>query len=74
MTALKQSKGVPVRALHLDLKGLPPTFSRLMTLIGIAKASGYNAILVEWEDQFPWKDKRFRSESAYSEKEVLAFH
>lgn len=71
---MKASPLAPVRAVHLDLKGLPPTFSRLLKLVEIAKAAGYNALLVEWEDQFPWKDRRFRSETAYSEKEVLAFH
>ena len=54
-----------IRALHLDLKGLPPTADRLMALPRIAAVGGYNALLVEWEDAFPWVcDSRFRSPTA----------
>ena len=66
---------VPVRAVHLDLKGLPPTPRRLVELVNVFTATGYNAILVEWEDAFPWTvDKRFRSETAYTPEQVQAFH
>jgi hexosaminidase len=63
-----------IRALHLDLKGLPPTTGRLPKLLEIAKAAGYTAVMVEWEDQFPWSEPRFRSETCYSRQEVAAFH
>jgi hypothetical protein len=49
-TAPRSGGVAPVRALHLDLKGLPPTLPRLLSLLKLAKASGYNALLVEWED------------------------
>lgn len=62
------------RAVHLDLKGHPPTFPRLLTLLDTFAALRYNVILVEWEDTFPWAvDPRFRSETAYTEGEVAAF-
>lgn len=64
-----------VRALHLDLKGLPPSFDRLLRLLEVIAGSGYNALLVEWEDAFPWTvDERFRSETAYSAEEIQRFH
>ncbi len=63
-----------IRALHLDLKGLPPTPDRLLALPRIASAGDYNALLVEWEDAFPWTcDKRFRSPTAYSKQTVRDF-
>lgn len=63
-----------IRAVHLDLKGLPPTPARLVSLLPLFVAAGYNAILVEWEDAFPWTvDVRFRSETAYSEADVGRF-
>jgi hexosaminidase len=64
-----------VRAVHLDLKGLSPTPSRLIGLLPIFAHSGYNAILVEWEDSFPWTvDKRFRSKTAYTPEVIHEFH
>jgi hexosaminidase len=62
-------------AVHLDLKGVPPTFERLLSLLPVFRVAGYNAILVEWEDMFPWSvDARFRCETAYSHAEVKRFH
>jgi len=64
-----------IRCVHLDLKGLPPTESRLLSLPSVFAAAGYNAILVEWEDAFPWTvDLRLRSETAYSPQIVAGFH
>ena len=61
------------RAVHLDLKGLPPTPARLLSLLPLFVAAGYNAVLVEWEDSFPWTvDERFRSPEAYTADEVRA--
>ena len=63
-----------LRAVHLDLKGVPPTFERLMDLLAIFKAAHYNAILVEWEDMFPWQfDPRMRNTTAYSPAQVREF-
>jgi hexosaminidase len=65
---------VPIRALHLDLKGVPPTYDRLMEQLDIFAAARFNALLVEWEDMFPWTvDKRFRCKTAYTAEQVTAF-
>jgi len=66
---------IPIRGVHLDLKGLPPTPSRLLTLLDLFAAARFNCVLVEWEDAFPWTcDPRFRSETAYTTDDVGAFH
>jgi len=63
-----------VRGIHLDLKGAPPTPERLVGLLDVFAAARYNAVLVEWEDAFPWTvDVRFRSETAYTPDEVRRF-
>jgi hexosaminidase len=65
----------PVRAAHLDLKGLPPTADRLVELLRVISAARFNAALVEWEDSFPWTaDERYRGETAYTKEEVERFH
>jgi Glycosyl hydrolase family 20, catalytic domain len=62
------------RAAHLDLKGLPPADDRLIELLDVFKLAGYNAVLVEWEDAFPWTiDERFRSPTAYPPDTVRRF-
>jgi len=64
----------PIRGVHLDLKGVPPTPSRLLELLRIFAAARYNAVLVEWEDAFPWTvDERFRSPTAYSSAVIRQF-
>lgn len=71
----KKVKGVAVRGVHLDMKGVPPTFKRLLELLDVIKAAGYTALLVEWEDMFPWRvHEDMRCETAYSESEVQTFH
>lgn len=66
---------VPIRGVHLDLKGCPPTPERLISLLKVIAAARYNAVLVEWEDQFPWTvEERFRNETAYTPEQVKAFH
>lgn len=63
-----------IRGVHLDLKGVPPTFARLCSLLKVFAAAGFNALLVEWEDMFPWTvDARFRCETAYSREQVKEF-
>lgn len=62
------------RCVHLDLKGTPPAPTRLIRLLEVFAAAHYNAVLVEWEDSFPWTvDERFRSETAYSPDTVRKF-
>ncbi len=66
---------VPIRGVHLDMKGSPPTPDRLMQLLDVFAALRYNALLVEWEDTFPWTvDPRFRCETAYTPEQVAQFH
>jgi len=66
---------IPLRGVHLDLKGLPPTPPRLLKLLDLFAAARFNCVLVEWEDQFPWTcDPRFRSETAYRVADVDGFH
>ncbi len=66
---------LPVRGVHLDLKGTPPTPGRLERLLEVFSALRYNAVLVEWEDSFPWSvEGSFRSETAYTVEQVEAFH
>ena len=63
------------RAVHFDLKGLPPHPDRLMQWLHIAAAGRYNVVLVEWEDTFPWEfDQRVRGELYYSPQTIRAFH
>lgn len=63
-----------IRVVHLDLKGCQPTPKRLLEHLDVYAAAKYNAVLVEWEDTFPWTvDERFRSPTAYTPEEVKAF-
>ncbi len=43
------------RGIHLDLKGLPPTFKRLLEIVGLCGFLRINFILFEMEDMFPWE-------------------
>lgn len=62
---------VPVRGVHLDLKGVPPTFPRLLSLISLFHHLRYNAVLIEWEDMFPWScDPQLRAPNAYSPAQI----
>jgi hexosaminidase len=64
----------PIRAVHLDLKGLPPTPERLLALLDLFAHLRYNAVLVEWEDMFHWTiDPRFRCETSYTPNQISAF-
>lgn len=70
----KEKPVIPKRGVHLDLKGLPPTAERLVSLLKLFAAARYNVVLVEWEDSFPWTvDERFRSPTAYTPDEVRHF-
>jgi len=64
---------VGIRAMHIDCKGVPPTPQRLLGLLATAAALRYNAVVIEWEDMFPWTvDTRFRCETAYPPEDVRA--
>ena len=70
----RDEPAMAVRGVHLDLKGTPPTFERLLRLLEVFEALRYNAVLVEWEDTFPWTaDLRFRCETCYTPQQVVAF-
>ncbi len=71
---LKHPPLLPLRGIHLDFKGLPPTPKRLLELIEIVALARYNVIIVEWEDMFPWNfDKSFRSPHCYSPGQIRRF-
>jgi hexosaminidase len=60
-----------IRVLHLDLKGVPPTFERLLALLDVITAARYNAVLIEWEDMFPWSfNPQMQSPTAYTPDQV----
>ncbi|MBC2595968.1 family 20 glycosylhydrolase [Ruficoccus amylovorans] len=65
---------VPFRGVHLDLKGLVPTFSRLLELLEVFHELRFQAVLVEWEDCFPWRcNERLRAPHAYTTEQVARF-
>lgn len=70
----KEKPVIPKRGVHLDLKGLPPTATRMSELLKLFAAARYNVVLVEWEDSFPWTvDERFRSPTAYQPDDIKRF-
>ena len=59
---------------HIDLKGMPPVFERLLKHLELYAAAGYTAVLVEWEDMFPWKfNKKLRNPNAYTPEQIEVF-
>ncbi len=65
---------VPLRGVHLDLKGLPPTPRRLLELLDLFVALRLNIVLVEWEDTFPWRRyPELKGPTAYKRTEIQAF-
>ncbi|HPP12804.1 MAG TPA: family 20 glycosylhydrolase, partial [bacterium] len=70
----REKPALPLRGIHLDLKGLPPTPKRLLQLPLLLAEAGLNCLLVEWEDTFPWQRYPFlRGKTAYSRKTVELF-
>ncbi len=64
-------EAIKVRGVHLDLKGMPPTFPRLLELVRLFAELKFNLLLIEWEDAFPWVcDERLRSADSYTEEEI----
>ena len=65
---------VAVRCVHLDLKGMPPTPARLLEVLDLFARLRINAVLVEWEDTYPWTTwPELRCETAYSRAHVIRF-
>ncbi len=70
----EKKPAVRTRAVHLDLKGVPPAPARLVSLLKVFAKARYNAVLAEWEDTFPWKvDERFRGKTAYTPDDLRRF-
>ncbi|XP_045155359.1 hexosaminidase D isoform X1 [Echinops telfairi] len=63
-----------MRVVHLDLKGAPPKVSYLSEVFPLFRALGANALLMEYEDMFPYEGrlKLLRAQHAYSPSEVRA--
>jgi len=58
---------VPLRGIHLDLKGSQPTPARMLQLMDVLAATRLNCALIEWEDTFPWKRyPELKSPTAYT--------
>ncbi|HXK44545.1 MAG TPA: hypothetical protein PL060_01235, partial [bacterium] len=65
---VRSTPAITIRGIHLDLKGLPPTPSRLVELLELCAEARINCVLVEWEDMYPWKTyPELQNDTAYSE-------
>lgn len=65
---------VPLRGVHLDLKGNPPSPARLLSLLDVFETLRLNVVLVEWEDAFPWRRyPALKSPTAYAPDLVRRF-
>ncbi|CAG2182402.1 unnamed protein product, partial [Oppiella nova] len=62
----------PLRLVHLDLKGAPPLPRFYAQLFPLLAALGANALLVEYEDMFPFDGLvgGVRAHNAYSQDDV----
>lgn len=61
-----------LRVVHLDLKGVTPAFDRLLELITLFHRMRFTALLIEWEDVFPWTcEPALRAPHAYNPGEIL---
>nr|CAD2141152.1 unnamed protein product [Meloidogyne enterolobii] len=43
--------------MHFDFKGAPPKPSYFISLLPLLQNMGFNGLLIEWEDMFPYKGK-----------------
>ncbi|GFT14208.1 hexosaminidase D [Nephila pilipes] len=62
----------PLRVVHFDLKGAPPKISYFKQLFPILKEAGANAILIEYEEMFPFSGSLAPvvAKNAYSKEDV----
>lgn len=80
MTRVKSQNGVKHKssvnlyyvAVHIDLKGSPPKMTYLASLLPTLSMYGVNAILLEYEDMFPYVGSiaNISSVNAYKRNEV----
>lgn len=61
------------RGVHLDLKGMPPTPSRLLEILDILKKLRVNILLAEYNGMYPWSNKSYRFKTHYSLKNIKDF-
>jgi hypothetical protein len=61
-----------LHVVHLDLKGAPPRIYFLKPLFRLIAAAGANALLLEYEDMFPFEGilQNASARNAYSREEV----
>ncbi|XP_054168742.1 hexosaminidase D-like isoform X2 [Oppia nitens] len=61
-----------LRVVHLDLKGAPPRVSYLARLFPLMASFGANALLLEYEDMFPFSGplSAIRAENAFSVSDI----
>ncbi|CAK5094314.1 unnamed protein product [Meloidogyne enterolobii] len=43
--------------MHFDFKGAPPKPSYFISLLPLLQNMGFNGLLIEWEDMFPYKGR-----------------
>ncbi|XP_065351869.1 hexosaminidase D-like [Cloeon dipterum] len=60
------------RVVHLDLKGAPPKLSFLRVLFPLIASAGANAVLIEYEDMFPFVNnlRNVSARNAYTKSDV----
>lgn len=61
------------RVVHLDLKGAPPRMSFLRQVLGLLVAHGCTALLIEYEDMFPYQGAlaNLSAKNAYTHEQVM---
>uniref|UniRef100_A0A0P4WPB1 beta-N-acetylhexosaminidase n=2 Tax=Scylla olivacea TaxID=85551 RepID=A0A0P4WPB1_SCYOL len=60
------------RVVHFDLKGAPPKMSALLQLIPWLARQGATAVMLEYEDMFPWRGRlaQVAAKNHYSRKQI----
>lgn len=62
-----------VRSLHFDMKGMIPKADHMFSLCQMIASFGYNHLLVEFEDKFPFRNYSFiHHKAAYTKLELAA--